>query len=242
MTGIQSRILVTLFQSGEDAVNNETILKGSGVSRSTWAVEQNRLIELGLIEKRSVRSISRNNVFRTVNYKLTAKGKAIALSLIEISNLLESRPKAAVTENPISDKVDVLDMYRYEEDSEFYGLIRESIEIALEGYGVNFLKDVRSSLEGEYQVPWSKILGRIDLLVRVLKDFFGAEGARTIESMISANIRSRFGLEKKEGEDDDLQALIAMAASVYKAGAMRAEEALSSNSQIPVDSKGQNTP
>jgi hypothetical protein len=192
-------------------VNNETILKGSDISRSTWAVEQNRLIDFGLLEKKNSRLISKNNVFRTVNYRLTEKGRTITLNLLEISRILDSGEKPTCGKLELSQSIDSL---LNNPDSELSSRIRESIEIALEGYGINFLNDVKSAMENERRVQWNQVPGRIDLLTQVLVEFFGAEGAKTVESLICANIKSRFGLSKLER--NDLQSLILEAASSFR--------------------------
>jgi hypothetical protein len=206
LTGIQSRILIIIFQSGSDLVNNEIILKGADISRSTWAVEQNRLIEFGLLEKRSARTISRKNVFKTVNYRLTARGKAIAFNLLEISKILGSAERPAF---PAS-----ISKMSSQEDSEFDSRVLEIIEIALEGYGINFVGDVRAAIESEHRIQWKEVTSRADLLEEVLVEFFGSAGAHNVVSMICANIRSRFGLDKRE--PDDLQHLLNEAREAFR--------------------------
>jgi hypothetical protein len=187
-------------------VNNEAILKGAEISRSTWAIEQNNLLDLGLIEKRFTRSLSDRNILRTVNYRLTERGKAIAANLLEISRILDSAsiPIRVGTQNSMLPNI--LKPRLYTEDSDTNGKVLESIEVALEGYGVNFLEDVRAELSSRHKVQWDKIPQQIDLLIQVLMDFFGVEGAKTIESMICANIGSRFDLHARE--TDDLQSLV----------------------------------
>ena len=208
LTEIQSRILLTILESGRDLVNNETILNGAEISRSTWAVEQNHLIEFGLLEKRSVRMISRKNVFKTVTYRLTEKGKTVTLNLLEISRILDSTKKTV-----LSASANILDEAG-REDSEFLNGIMESIEVALEGYGVNFVNDVRNVVGTEYKIQWRDVPGRLDVLEVVLVEFFGAEGAKNVLSMICANIRSRFGLDKQG--PDKLQALVEEVGRAFK--------------------------
>jgi len=190
LTGIQSRVLLTIHELGVSLVSNESILKHAGISRSSWAVEQNRLIELGLVEKKSALSMSRDNVFRTVNYKLTERGSAITRDLLDISRILKSAAKPGQT-SPFLRNV----------EPEFLLQIRECVEVAIEGYGVNFLQDVQSALSAKYQVSWGTIPDKLDLLMLVLKDFFGADGAKTVESMISSNIRARFSLRNEDCVD-----------------------------------------
>lgn len=200
---IQSRILVTIFQSDAEFVKNEVILKGAGISRSTWGVEQNNLIAMGLIEKKFTRSISAKCVLRTARYKLTARGRAVSFNLLEISKILDSGKYRSSDLKCDNDSV-LSDV----SDSDILLQMRECIEVALEGYGINFVGDVRRVLEGEFHVRWDRIPRRTDLLILILGDFFGLDGSKTIESMICKNIRSRFALEKSS-DPDDLQSLMA---------------------------------
>jgi hypothetical protein len=206
LTEIQARILITILQSDRDLVNNEIILKGSDISRSTWAVEQNRLIEFGLLEKRSARMISRKNVFKTVNYRLTARGEAVAFSLLEISKILESSEKPIF---PAS-----ISKMSSQEESEFNDRILEAIEVALEGYGINFVGDIRNAIESEHKIQWKEVPGKVDLLEKVLVEFYGIAGASNVVSMICANIGSRFGLDKRE--PDNLQHLLSEAREAFR--------------------------
>jgi DNA-binding MarR family transcriptional regulator len=207
-------LLIAIFRAGSDSVNNETILKGADVSRSTWAVEQNNLIYMGLLDKKFTRSISKNNVFRTANYRLTAKGRAVAFNLLKISEILDSVGKGFSQEEVASKKLPSLGQFDFPDspwsqsgDLELLAQIRECVEVALEGYGANFADDVRSVLESEFHVQWSRIPKRVDLLVLILRDFFGEAGAKTVETLVCKNLRSRFVLEKT-GEPEDLQSLI----------------------------------
>jgi hypothetical protein len=229
LTEIQSRILITIFESGRDLVNNETILNGAEISRSTWAVEQNHLIEFGLLEKGSARLISRKSVFKTVNYRLTERGKAVALNLLEISRILESTKKT-----DLSASVNILEEAR-PEDSEFLTGIMESIEVALEGYGVNFVNDVRNVMETERKIQWREVPGRLDVLEVVLVEFFGAEGAKNVMSMICANVQSRFGLDRRG--PDRLQDLVEEAGRSFKTS--RKERAIVPESEASI-STGRN--
>ena len=190
LTGIQSKILIAIHELGESRVNNESILKYTGISRSNWAVEQNRLIELGLIEKKSALCMSQDNVFRTVNYGLTERGKVITHNLLDISRILRS-----VAELKESSK------FLHEATPGFLDQVRECIEVAIEGYGVNFLGDVQDTLVANYHVVWGEIPRRPETLMHVLKNFFGADGAKTVEDMISSNIRARFHLGEKACAD-----------------------------------------
>jgi predicted transcriptional regulator len=211
LTETQAKIVLTIFQSSPDYIKNDAILKGASISRSTWAVEQNNLIDLGLLEKKSTRNISKNNVFRTVSYRLTERGKAVAFNLSEISKILDSGRSPPIVLGPIEGGSrragDVLLENHGVEDPEIFAQLRECIEVALDGYGINFVVDVRQVLESDYKVSWARVPKRVDLLLNILKDFFGADGARTIETMICKNIRSHF--ELTTASNNDLQTLIA---------------------------------
>jgi len=152
--------------------------------------------------------ISRKSVFKTVTYRLTEKGKTVTLNLLEISRILDSTKRTV-----LSASANILDEAG-REDSEFLNGIMESIEVALEGYGVNFVNDVRNVVGTEYKIQWRDVPGRLDVLEVVLVEFFGAEGAKNVLSMICANIRSRFGLDKQG--PDKLQALVEEVGRAFK--------------------------
>jgi hypothetical protein len=146
------------------------------------------------------------NVFKTVNYRLTPKGKAVAFNLAEISKILESAERSPV---PVLRPK----MAPYEEFA-FTAKIMEAIEVALEGYGVNFVSDVKGILESDYKLRWQDVSGKPNLLEVALVEFFGASGASNVLAMICSNIRSRFGLDKRE--PDDLQHLLSEARETFK--------------------------
>ena len=208
LTMVQSKILIALFPFGGNFVSNENILKESEISRSTWSEEQYELLRLGLIEKKYCRVIKEKSVHRSVNYRLTKSGRAIAHNLMNISRILNSIethtpsiPEAVHLYTPHG-----LDGKFSADEHDFLDYIRESIEVALEGFGMNFLMDARAVLEIELGIPWQEIARNTDKLLLVLMSFFGAEGAKTVESMICANVRARFGLQIPL--EDNLQNLV----------------------------------
>ena len=58
-------------------LNSETILKETGIAQSTWSEEQNRLTQMGLLEKRQSRLMTSNVITRVMNYRLTDKGRLV---------------------------------------------------------------------------------------------------------------------------------------------------------------------
>jgi hypothetical protein len=203
---IQSNILTAILNSGTDFVNNEYVLNATGISRSTWGVEQNELVKLHLLRKVRTRSISNGRIFRSVNYWLTEKGREVALNLLDISAILESNEKEKQRAENLGIQQKPLTLFNGNEYVDISDEILESIDIAIGSYGTNFLRDVRSAIEKEHKIQWIDIVQNTDKLSYVLRDFFGVKGARTVESMICADLRARFGLESRK--DDCLQSLI----------------------------------
>jgi hypothetical protein len=181
LTGIQSRILLVMFQSGREFVSNEDLMK-SGIGHSAWSEEQKKLIELRLLEKSSLRVMRGKGICKTVNYKLTDRGRAVAFNLSCISKMISS-PE-------LSEKLNSQDLNGEDLESE----IVESIEVALDSFGINLIPLVKSNMEAETH-QWKDVLHRPQYLIAVLKDLFGQEGANTIESMIVDNLKSRFVFE-----------------------------------------------
>ncbi len=181
-----------MYLSKIEYLNSETILKQTGIAQSTWSEEQNRLTEMGLLEKKQSRMMTSNIITRVMNYKLTDKGRLVALNLTNISRILapdlfspdssELRGLRSSLKPAPNDEID-LDVK-----------ILECIEIGLDSFGMNLDKLVRSEIEKSDKIQWMQIARFPEKLEFHLRELFGAGGSSTIESMIAANIRSRFGL------------------------------------------------
>ena len=149
------------------------------------------------MEKRTLKAVRGNSVCKTVNYRLTSRGKAIALNLANISKMIVYRlPDSRKTPHPSSHE-------------EFEGEIKESIEVALDSFGINLLPLVRDKLEVECCTRWDEIVHHPDRLMIILRDLFGTEGSSTIESMIVDNILYRFEDIDLSGKGNDLANLVA---------------------------------
>ncbi len=200
LTAIEAKILVSLARSKDNVLITESILKETRISGSTWAEEQNKLIAIGLIDKKPVRVMSRGNVSRVMSYKLTDKGKLVAVNLLNISRILSTGLNAspAAKDGDASmmsfDQVHSSSVSTEHVGDSIDGRIKESIEIGLDSFGVNLEKLVRETVEAEIGVSWERIAQAPEQLMVVLRDLFGPEGANTIESMIAANIRHDLGL------------------------------------------------
>ncbi len=191
LSGIQSRILLVVFQSGQQFVSNEDVMK-SGVGHSAWSEEQKKLIELRLLEKRSLRVIRGRSVCKTVSYKLTDKGRAVAFNLSCISKMISS-PE-------MSEKLNLRTLSRVELENE----IIESIEVALDSFGINLLPLVKGIIEDEGSRRWKEVIHDSQQLITTLRGLFGQSGASTIESMVVDNLKSRFDFESKENDLNNL--------------------------------------
>jgi hypothetical protein len=203
---IQSNILIVILTAGVDFVNNEFVLNAAGISKSTWAAEQNELAKLRLIEKIPSRIITNGKILKTVNFRITEKGQLVALNLLRISAILESKNEVSVQDLGELKAQELLMRFDGNHFVDCSNEIREAIEVAIESYGTNFLRDVRIVLEREHHVKWFDIVNNTEKLSFVLRDFFGLKGAKTIESMICDDVRSRFGLDPRK--NDNLQSLI----------------------------------
>jgi DNA-binding MarR family transcriptional regulator len=205
LSQLQCRILSSMYLSKIEYLNSETILKQTGIAQSTWSEEQNRLTEMGLLEKKQSRIMTSNIITRVMNYKLTDKGKLVALNLSNISRILapdqfsldsnELRGLRALSKQGPNNEIDL--------DAK----ILECIEIGLDSFGMNLDKLVRSEIEKSDKVEWTQIAKFPDKLEFHLRELFGVGGSSTIESMIAANIRSRFGL--RSIRSNSIPALIA---------------------------------
>jgi hypothetical protein len=175
-------------------LNSEIILKETGIAQSTWSEEQNRLTQMGLLEKKQSRLMTSNVITRVMNYRLTDKGRLVALNLSNISRILapnqfsrmEVSELSLVTSDPI--RADFVD------ETALDGKILECIEIGLDSFGMNLDELVKSEIERSGGIKWENVPRHPEKLETQLNQLFGAGGSSTIESMIAANIRSRFGL------------------------------------------------
>jgi DNA-binding MarR family transcriptional regulator len=175
-------------------LNSETILKETGIAQSTWSEEQNRLTQMGLLEKKQSRLMTSNVITRVMNYRLTDKGRLVALNLSNISRILAPDQFSdigvselnLVANDPI--RADPVDEKGLDEK------ILECIEIGLDSFGMNLDELVKSEIERSGGLKWENAPRHPEKLEAQLIQLFGAGGSSTIESMIAANIRSRFGL------------------------------------------------
>jgi DNA-binding MarR family transcriptional regulator len=187
LTPIQAKILLAMLRAKDHSLNSEAILRETGIALSTWSAEQGKLVEMGIIEKRLVRVLTNDNISKRMNYKLTESGVAIALNLSNISKILSgTRYGGRIAGKPAED---------------FDERIRECVEIGLESFGANLVTLVKTALESEKGVPWSRIPENPDRLLLVCREFFGEEASKKLETVISANIISRFALGSVQAKD-----------------------------------------
>jgi hypothetical protein len=156
-------------------------LEKTGIAQSTWSEEQKRLIDMGLLEKKAFKTIRTNNVCRIVNFRLTSKGKTVAFNLANISRMIVQNDPLQTSGStrpvPLSEK-------------EFEYEVMESIEVALDSFGINLIPLVKSKLpEG---ATWEGVAQQPQILISILEDLFGKDGSSTVESMIVENLKSRF--------------------------------------------------
>jgi DNA-binding MarR family transcriptional regulator len=204
LSAIQSRILVALFQSEgrQQFVPNESVLEKTGIAQSTWSEEQKRLIEMGLLEKKAFKTIRTNNVCRIVNFRLTSRGRTVAFNLANISRIIVRQGE----KDPLQPLSSISTSARMAgKDFEFD--VMESIEVALDSFGINLVPLVKSRLPDGTR--WDDVSRHPEMLSTILRDLFGEEGSNTVESMIAENLKSRFDVVGLMAEDGDLNSLIA---------------------------------
>ena len=85
-------------------------------------------------------------------------------------------------------------------------VIIESIEVALDSFGINLIALVKGNMEADGVQVWKDVLQNPRRLMSVLRDLFGLAGANTIESMIFDNLKSRLAVES--AMENDLVCLI----------------------------------
>jgi len=194
LTAIQSRILVSLFQSdGSHYVPNETVLEKTGIAQSTWSEEQKRLIEMGLLEKKAFKMLRTNSVSRIVNFRLTAKGRTVAFNLANISRMIV-QPRSDAHGSAGSQSSQPLS------EGEFEFEVMEAIEVALDSFGINLIPLVKGRLAEGFR--WDEVARHPEIFTIILRDLFGKEGSATVESMIVENLKSRFALGSSISEND----------------------------------------
>lgn len=153
---------------------------------------------MGLLEKKAFKTIRTNSVCRIVNFRLTGKGMTVAFNLANISRIIVQQQS-----DPLPAASPTSQMHLSEE--EFGYEVMESIEVALDSFGINLIPLVKSRLpEG---ISWSGITDNPETLISILRDLFGKEGSGTVESMIMENLRSRFD-SKLPIEENDLANLV----------------------------------
>ena len=181
-----------MYLSKMEYLNSEAILKLTGIAQSTWSEEQNRLTEMGLLEKKQSRIMTSNIITRVMNYKLTDKGRLVALNLANISRIMApdqiSPDSGGLLGLPSSFRIDP------NNEIDLDAKILECIEAGLDSFGMNLDKLVKSEIEKSAKIQWMQIAKFPEKLEFHLRELFGDGGSSTIESMIAANIRSRFGL------------------------------------------------
>ncbi len=197
LSQIQSRILMTFIRSKQDYLNTETILKHVGIALSTWSEEQNRLVGLGLLEKIPARIMTNSKIVRVMNYRLSKKGRIVALNLFNISKILAP----AIQNAEKKDHANPDDGGMFKEGREVALKVRDCIEIGLDSFGMNFTQLVKVNLEIESGISWDQVIHHPEALELTLINLFGSEGARTIELMIIANLRSQFPLHAARSDN-----------------------------------------
>ena len=154
LSQIQCRILIAIFFSKAEYLNSEMILKDTGIAQSTWSEEQNRLMRMGLIEKKQSRTMASNVITRVMNYRLTDKGRLVALNLSNISRILDPQqfPTFNAAESSVPQEPVVGDEFK-----EIDEIIMDCIEIGLESFGMNLDELVRSEIEKSGELRWEQI-------------------------------------------------------------------------------------
>ena len=159
---------------------------------------------MGLLEKKQSRMMTSNVITRVMNYRLTDKGRLVAQNLSNISKILA--PDQFPMLNALETSGDP-SSWGQDENKEIDEVIMDCIEIGLESFGMNLDELVRAEIEKAGEISWDQIAKRPEKLQEQLLRLFGAGGSSTIESMIAANIKSRFGLSSINS--DRISALIA---------------------------------
>lgn len=181
-------------------MQTEKILEETGIAMSTWSAKQGKLVSMGLIEKHYTRVMGDSHVLKRMNYGLTKKGRLVGQNLLDVTNILASTPPESLPEKTlpiIGAQPEKGDQSKMDDVQE---MISECIEVTLDSFGSKLIDLVKKSLELEHGVAWDNIQERTQDLESVLKENFGLEASKSLKKLISANIRSRFGLEER-GEE-----------------------------------------
>jgi DNA-binding MarR family transcriptional regulator len=184
LSPIQARILLAMLRAKDHSLNSEEILKQTGIALSTWSAEQGKLGEMSLIQKQLVRVLTSASISKRMNYTLTESGVAVALNLQNISRIL--------SEN--SQTPGIMPKSEQSGGESFDAAIRECIEIGLDGFGANLLALVKATLQSEQGVTWEQISQRPEQFTLACKSLFGEEASKKLETVILANISSRFAI------------------------------------------------
>ena len=175
-------------------LNSETILRDTGIAQSTWSEEQNRLTQMGLLEKKQSRIMTSNVITRVMNYKLTDRGRLVAQNLSNISRILAPEQFSGAGISDLEATESSNEGIRAMDQKEVDEKILECIEIGLDSFGMNLDELVKSEFERSGDLRWEEVSRYPEKLEILLGQLFGTGGSTTIESTVAANIRSRFGL------------------------------------------------
>jgi hypothetical protein len=178
LTPIQVKILLAMLRSQDHCLDSETVIKETGIALSTWSAEQGRLGEMGLIDKHLVRILKSDSISKRMNYTLTETGVTVGLNLLNISRLLSGNDKAAAGTSKVES---------------FEERILECVEVGLDSFGVIML--LKTTLENEYGLHWQEISEKPEQFMSACRDLFGEEASEKLETLISANIATRFALQ-----------------------------------------------
>jgi DNA-binding MarR family transcriptional regulator len=200
LTQLQCRILTAIFFSKMEYLNSETILKEAGIAQSTWSEEQNRLTQMGLLEKKQSRLMTSNVITRVMNYRLTDKGRLVALNLSNISRILAPEQFSGMELKGLNDASSSAIQNMAVEERAINEKILECIEIGLDSFGMNLDELVKLEFEKAGELKWEDSPRFPEKLEALLVQLFGAGGSSTIESMIASNIRSKFGLRSVKSD------------------------------------------
>jgi DNA-binding MarR family transcriptional regulator len=62
LSPIEERILIALFQAKEHRLLSDEITKQAGIASSTLSAEQRRLVALGLLQKKTLRTMDHDRI------------------------------------------------------------------------------------------------------------------------------------------------------------------------------------
>jgi len=155
---------------------------------------------MGLLEKKAFKTIRTNNVCRIVNFRLTSKGRTVAFNLANISRMIFQQQNEPVNFSSAGQ------VTLSEKELQFE--VMESIEVALDSFGINLIPLVKSRMpEG---AVWDGVAKNPGILISILRDLFGKEGSSTVESMIVENLKARFDVEGPTWENELIRLIEAL--------------------------------